>query len=177
MRGKDERIGPMDLIGPISSSRRSYGPRDRSVIFTSAFVGALYHRLFGELIWHWRWLGCGRWVFHFTMIDDVAEVGGIESFKLEQGLGDEFYFIAAFVEDAGSDAEGVIDEVLDFFIDDLGGALAVVGAAAAHIAAAKEDGAIALAVFHHAELIAHAPFANHVAREGRSLADIARGTV
>ena len=39
--------------------------------------------------------------------------------------------------------------------------------------AAEEDVFVVFAVFDHADLVAHAPFANHAARDGRGLLDVA----
>ena len=70
---------------------------------------------------------------------------------------------------------GPIDQPLDLGVDLLGGGLGVV--AGAGNVAGQEDLGLVIAVFDHAEFLAHAPLADHVAREIGGLADVAGGAV
>ena len=74
------------------------------------------------------------------------------------------------VDDVLGDAELLVNDPLDFSIDLLGGALAVV--LAANHFASEENVFVVVAVLDHAELVAHAPVTHHGAGQLGGLLDV-----
>src|SRR6266850_1197958 len=102
--------------------------------------------------------------------DDLFDLETFEGFVFEQTIGNHLQLFAVAIDDLFGAAKGFVDDALDLVIDVLGGLFAVILAAADF--AAKEDKLVVVAILDHAELIAHAPLANHRAHELSGVLDI-----
>ena len=108
-----------------------------------------------------------------AVLHDLLYLRSIQSFKLQECLGESVHFRAIFREEIPCALVGVIDEQLDFGIDLAGGIFAET-TGPGHVARQK-DVLVIVPVGNHPEVFAHAPFTNHLAGNDGGLADIAGG--
>src|SRR5256885_13447597 len=83
--------------------------------------------------------------------------------------------VAMLGEDFHGGLVSAVDELADFAVDLFGGGFAII--AGPRDVAAEEDVVFVLAALDHAHLLAHSPFANHPASDGRRLFDVAARAV
>src|SRR5208282_2710673 len=97
---------------------------------------------------------------------------GVEHFADEKSLGDVFESAAVGLDDAAGLVVGLIDDALHFHVDVQGGVFAEVAMLGNF--AAEEDSFFLLAVSQRTH-VAHAPFADHVARDIGGAFDVVSG--
>src|SRR5262245_23198686 len=110
-----------------------------------------------------------------SVIDDLFDLRAVQRLVLKQRFGDGFESVTITNEGVLGQLVGVVDEPAYFLVDLFGGRFAVV--ARTRNVASEENVVFVFAIFDHAHLLAHAPFANHPAGNGRGASDVATCTV
>ena len=138
-------------------------------VWGSGFFG--FFLLFGGFGGDWR-RRVGR-DGEIASFDDFLNLGSVQGFVFEKGVGDFFEFVAVFADDAAGSLVAFVDEAFDFLIDFLSGAFAVVFASDHFFA--EEYVVAVFAVLHHAQSFAHAELADHGAGDVGGLLDVSGG--
>src|SRR5437867_6535900 len=131
----------------------------------------LLGRFFG---WHLvvgRWRGASWRINQAAVLDDFLNLRAVERFVFEQRFGDYLELVAIRDERLFRQLISVIEQFFYFLIDLLGCRFAVV--ARARNVASEENVILVVTIFDHAHFFAHAPFANHPARNRRCHFDVA----